>query len=369
MIDATILELSRSKREYAQMASRIEGEPGALLYVTFFGEEAGERIDRLEAAWREHGHGYHTIRAETDAEQAALTKVRKAGLGLLMAASEGARRPAAFVEDTAVPPERLGDYVKRVPRDPRPPRARGRLVRPRLGRLPARPPVRRPHAAGRRRDDGRRRRRDLRAGGGVRRRQRLRARRRPRPQPVQPARVRRRPLRGVPRGQGAVRPRQPAQPRRDGRRRADHRRPARPRAPARAAAAHALRVRGRDAHGRRPLPAHRRVPQDRRGRHVPVLHGHPRGGARHPRARQRAGQGALGAGSARRAGRRAAARDPRPLPRVQGVQERVPAERRHGDDEGRVPLALPGAARDPAALAAVRGDPAAQPARRRDRAV
>ena len=112
MIDATILELSRSKREYAQMASRIEGEPGALLYVTFFGEEAGERIDRLEAAWREHGHGYHTIRAETAAEQAALTKVRKAGLGLLMAASEGARRPAAFVEDTAVPPERLGDYVK-----------------------------------------------------------------------------------------------------------------------------------------------------------------------------------------------------------------------------------------------------------------
>ena len=112
MIDATILALSRSKREYAQMASRIEGDPGALLYVTFFGEEAGERIDRLEAAWREHGHGYHTIRAETDAEQAALTKVRKAGLGLLMAASEGARRPAAFVEDTAVPPERLGDYVK-----------------------------------------------------------------------------------------------------------------------------------------------------------------------------------------------------------------------------------------------------------------
>ncbi len=29
-----------------------------------------------------------------------------------MAASEGAKRPAAFVEDTAVAPERLGDYVK-----------------------------------------------------------------------------------------------------------------------------------------------------------------------------------------------------------------------------------------------------------------
>jgi Fe-S oxidoreductase len=49
--------------------------------------------------------------AETAAEQEALTKVRKAGLGLLMAASEGAKRPLAFVEDTAVAPERLGDYV------------------------------------------------------------------------------------------------------------------------------------------------------------------------------------------------------------------------------------------------------------------
>ena len=30
-----------------------------------------------------------------------------------MAASEGRRRPAAFVEDTAVAPERLGEYVER----------------------------------------------------------------------------------------------------------------------------------------------------------------------------------------------------------------------------------------------------------------
>jgi FAD/FMN-containing dehydrogenase/Fe-S oxidoreductase len=115
MIDATILELSRSKREYAQMASTIEGEPAALLFVTFFGdtpEEAGAQLDRLEAAWREHGHGYHFLRAESAAEQDALTKVRKAGLGLLMASSRGSRRPAAFVEDTAVAPERLGEYVK-----------------------------------------------------------------------------------------------------------------------------------------------------------------------------------------------------------------------------------------------------------------
>ena len=78
------------------------------------------------------------------------------------------------------------------------------------------------------------------------------------------------------------------------------------------------------------------------GRDVPVLHGHARGGACHPRPRQRARQGAVLTRPAGRAGRRAPARDPRPLPGVQGVQERVPAQRRHGRAEGRVPLALPG---------------------------
>jgi len=116
MIDRTILELSRSKLEYRRLSERLEGDPAALLFVSFAGvsqEATRAQLDRLEEAWREHGHGYHTLRAETAAEQNALTKVRKAGLGLLMAASEGASRPAAFVEDTAVAPERLNDYVAR----------------------------------------------------------------------------------------------------------------------------------------------------------------------------------------------------------------------------------------------------------------
>jgi FAD/FMN-containing dehydrogenase/Fe-S oxidoreductase len=116
LIDRTILDLSRSKLEYRRLSETLEGDPEALLFVTFFGDtpdEARAQLDKLEAAWKRHGHGYHTLRAETAAEQDALTKVRKSGLGLLMSASTGARRPLAFVEDTAVAPERLGDYVAR----------------------------------------------------------------------------------------------------------------------------------------------------------------------------------------------------------------------------------------------------------------
>ena len=68
---------------------------------------------RLAADWSRHGHGYHTLQAITPAHQAALLKVRAAGLGLLMAASSGTRRPVALIEDTAVDPARLPAYVER----------------------------------------------------------------------------------------------------------------------------------------------------------------------------------------------------------------------------------------------------------------
>jgi FAD/FMN-containing dehydrogenase/Fe-S oxidoreductase len=116
LLDRTIIELSRQKLEYRSLGSILEGDPQALLFVTFFGETSGEAeagLDRLDERWRAHGHGYHTLRAVHAAEQAALLKVREAGLGLLMAASTGARRPLAFVEDTAVEPAKLAAYTAR----------------------------------------------------------------------------------------------------------------------------------------------------------------------------------------------------------------------------------------------------------------
>jgi FAD/FMN-containing dehydrogenase/Fe-S oxidoreductase len=116
LLDRTILELSRQKIEYQALGSILHGDPDALLFVTFFGDtlpEAVAGLDRLDQRWQAHGHGFHTLRAVHSAEQAALLKVRQAGLGLLMAASSGARRPLAFVEDTAVEPARLASYARR----------------------------------------------------------------------------------------------------------------------------------------------------------------------------------------------------------------------------------------------------------------
>ncbi len=117
LIDRTILDLSRQKIEYAALGRVLEGDPEALLFVTVDGDSqaaAAAGVERLAQLWQRHGHGYHTLRAATPAQQGALLKVRSAGLGLLMAASRGTRRPVAFIEDTAVDPRRLPEYVARM---------------------------------------------------------------------------------------------------------------------------------------------------------------------------------------------------------------------------------------------------------------
>ena len=116
MMDKTILDLSRGKREYADLGNHLVGDPAALLFVSFSGDDDAaleSKVDEVAELWARHGHGYHTLKLVTPAQQAALLKVRKSSLGLLMAAGEGTRRPLAFVEDTAVPPEHLAEYTQR----------------------------------------------------------------------------------------------------------------------------------------------------------------------------------------------------------------------------------------------------------------
>jgi FAD/FMN-containing dehydrogenase/Fe-S oxidoreductase len=116
LMDKTILDLSRQKIEYAALSASLVGDPGALLFVSFTGDDLDDvltRLDRLIDLWRRNGHGYQTLRLVTAEQQSELLKVRKSSLGLLMAAGEGSNRPLAFVEDTAVPPGVLAEYTAR----------------------------------------------------------------------------------------------------------------------------------------------------------------------------------------------------------------------------------------------------------------
>src|SRR5262249_55956057 len=69
LIDRTILDLSRSRLEYAALGRILVDDPDALLFVTFHGEstaEADAAVERLAATWARHGHGYHALTAAGD---------------------------------------------------------------------------------------------------------------------------------------------------------------------------------------------------------------------------------------------------------------------------------------------------------------
>jgi FAD/FMN-containing dehydrogenase/Fe-S oxidoreductase len=119
LVDRTILNLARISPEHRHLVSVLSGDPGALLWVEFYGDSAAEASAaalKLEERWRRGGHGYAIARATTAAELKRFREVRKAGLGLLSAAGQGNERSIAFVEDTAVDPRKLGAYTERFAR-------------------------------------------------------------------------------------------------------------------------------------------------------------------------------------------------------------------------------------------------------------
>jgi Fe-S oxidoreductase len=116
LVDRTILNLARISPLHSHLVSVLSGDPGALLWVEFYGATAAEAAvaaSELEQRWQRHGHGYAIARATTPADLKRFRELRKAGLGLLSAAGQGNERSIAFVEDTAVDPRRLGDYTER----------------------------------------------------------------------------------------------------------------------------------------------------------------------------------------------------------------------------------------------------------------
>jgi FAD/FMN-containing dehydrogenase/Fe-S oxidoreductase len=95
--------------------SILETDPGALLCVEFYADRAEDLVPKLEAleqALSETGVPCRTRRAITDDAQARIWRLREAALGLSMA-MKGDAKSLSFVEDTAVAPEKLRDYIER----------------------------------------------------------------------------------------------------------------------------------------------------------------------------------------------------------------------------------------------------------------
>ncbi|MGH9332791.1 MAG: FAD-binding oxidoreductase, partial [Vicinamibacteria bacterium] len=113
LVDEMVMDLARKSLEYSRRMYFVKGEPKALLVIEFMGEsesEVGAKLDLL--ASRIGASAKPMVRVMDPAEQANVWKVRKAALPLLLGLP-GDKKPIAFVEDTAVSPEKVPEFIRR----------------------------------------------------------------------------------------------------------------------------------------------------------------------------------------------------------------------------------------------------------------
>lgn len=120
-VDDTIVGLAKKDVIWSQIAHLVEGQgeaPVRAVNLVEFESDDAEVVARKVEVLREEldreigvsgGALGYTVATEK-ADIAALWTLRKKGVGLL-GNSPGQRRPVPFVEDTAVPPEKLADYI------------------------------------------------------------------------------------------------------------------------------------------------------------------------------------------------------------------------------------------------------------------
>jgi FAD/FMN-containing dehydrogenase len=99
----------------AALRQIVEGDAPTLLCVEFYGDHLDEIVPRMQALELDLARAGMRCRARrlTDAAaQARVWHVRESSLGLSMG-MKGDGKAISFVEDSAVPPERLRDYIAR----------------------------------------------------------------------------------------------------------------------------------------------------------------------------------------------------------------------------------------------------------------
>jgi FAD/FMN-containing dehydrogenase/Fe-S oxidoreductase len=110
LIPQSLIHLARSVPAYASELSFVNGDPAALLAVEFSGDEPKYLASQVVRLSRLSAGAEEPYLAETAAQQKQVWDVRNVGLGILMSRL-GDYKPISFIEDMAVPVERLGRFV------------------------------------------------------------------------------------------------------------------------------------------------------------------------------------------------------------------------------------------------------------------
>jgi FAD/FMN-containing dehydrogenase/Fe-S oxidoreductase len=115
LMDKVILDLTKENIEQEKNRFFVKSDPGAILIVEFAEEDPAqieEKAMQMEAAMKKANYGFHfpVIRG---ADINKVWEMRKAGLGILNN-MPGDAKPVPVIEDTAVLPEVLPDYIEEM---------------------------------------------------------------------------------------------------------------------------------------------------------------------------------------------------------------------------------------------------------------
>lgn len=114
-IGEIIIAQARQSLGFSRGLGFLQGEPSDILVVEMTGENASEvssKLEKFSISIQRNTATYAVTMLLEPGEQRQVWAMREAGLGLMMNV-EGDAKPLPFVEDTAVAPEMLPEYVER----------------------------------------------------------------------------------------------------------------------------------------------------------------------------------------------------------------------------------------------------------------
>ena len=119
LVDQTMIGLARGIAAFrGTVDAVIKGDPEAILLVEFSGDDASlqqRKLKDLVQLMADLGQPGSVVELTDARIQRELWEVRKAGLNIMMS-MKGDGKPVSFIEDCAVPLERLAEYTDRLTR-------------------------------------------------------------------------------------------------------------------------------------------------------------------------------------------------------------------------------------------------------------
>lgn len=115
LMDKAIMDMTKTNKEQDKNRFFVKGDPGAILIVEFADEDQSvidQKAIEMEEEMKSKGFGFH-FPVVTGSKMNNVWNLRKAGLGLL-SNMVGDGKPAPVIEDTAVNPQVLPEFIAEI---------------------------------------------------------------------------------------------------------------------------------------------------------------------------------------------------------------------------------------------------------------